>query len=90
MTRIEPWRLSRAGRRLGENACWRGVIAGLGRLDQTTSAPDGNTREMGWDDSGPRGPTSAGADLDCARQARSMNRWETIVMPGHRCAEPLS
>lgn len=42
-----PWPLSLSGRRLGEKACWRGVIEGLGRLDKTKSAPDGNTREMG-------------------------------------------
>jgi hypothetical protein len=79
-----PWRLSRSGRRLGEKACWRGVIEGLGRLDKTKSAPDGNTRERGVADRGRRGPTSSGADLDGSRQARSMNRWATIVMPGPR------
>jgi hypothetical protein len=79
-----PWRLSRSGRRLGEKACWRGVIEGLGRLDKTKSAPDGNTREMGLAGRDPRGPTSSGADLDGSRQARTMNRWETIIMPGPR------
>jgi hypothetical protein len=79
-----PWRLSLAGRRLGEQACGRGVIAGLGRLDKTKSAADGHTRERGVADRGRRGPTSAGADLDGSRQARPMHRWETIVLPGHR------
>lgn len=79
-----PWRLSLSGRRLGEKACWRGVMKGLGRLAKTKSAPDANTREMGLSDTGPRGPISSGADLDGSRQARTMNRWETIVMPGHR------
>jgi hypothetical protein len=79
-----PWHLALAGRRLGEKACWRGVIAGFGRLDQTKNAPDGNTREREVADSGTRGPTRSGADLDGSRQARTMNRWATIVMPGHR------
>ncbi len=79
-----PWRLSRAGRRHGEKAGWRGVVEGLGRWDTTKGAPDGNTGEMGWADSDTRAPTSAGADPNGSRQARTMNRWETIVMPGHR------
>jgi hypothetical protein len=77
-------RLAPSGRRLGEKACGRGVIAGLGRLDKTKSAPNGNTRERGLADKGRRGPTSAGADLDGSRQARTMRRWEAIVMPGYR------
>jgi hypothetical protein len=79
-----PRCLSLSGRRLGEKACWRGVIEGLGRLDKTKSAPDGNTRELGLADRGTQGPTSSGADLDGSRQARTVNGWETIVMHGHR------
>jgi hypothetical protein len=79
-----PWRLSRSGRRLGEKACWRGGIEDLSWLDKTKSAPDGNTREMGLADRNTRGPTSSGTNLDGSHQARSMNRGETIVMPGHR------
>jgi hypothetical protein len=85
-----PWRLAHAGRRFGEQACGRGVIEGFGRLDKTTSAPDGHTPERGLADRGRRDPASVGANLDGSRQARSVPRWETIVMPGHRCASRRS
>jgi hypothetical protein len=68
----------------GQKAWWRGVIKGLARLDKTKSAPDGNPREMGLADRGTRGPTGSGADPDSSHQARTVNRGETIVMPGHR------
>jgi hypothetical protein len=65
-----------------------GIIEGLSRLGKTKSAPDGNAREMGLADRGTRGPASSGADLDGSRQARPVNRWETIVRHGHRVSIP--